>query len=137
MWTAMERRRRADAGDGRFAFGELHRALHEKARLGIMTCLVTEPDGIRFGGLKRLCALTDGNLSRHLAVLQAAGFVEIWKGFEERRPQTLCRATREGRRRFVSYLEALDRIVRNALPKARKTPGRRRALAPGWHKSRK
>jgi DNA-binding MarR family transcriptional regulator len=102
-----------------------------------MTCLVTEPDGIRFGGLKRLCTLTDGNLSRHLAVLQTAGFVEIWKGFEGRRPQTLCRATREGRRRFVSYLEALDRIVRDALPEARKPPGRRRAMAPGWQKSRK
>ena len=130
----MGQRRRADAGDGRFAYGELHRALHEKARLGIMACLVSDVDGMPFGALKRQCALTDGNLSRHLGVLQGAGFVEIWKGVEGRRPQTLCRATGQGRRRFAAYLEALDRIVREALPKARRTSRRPRALASGWQK---
>ena len=55
---------------GRFAYEGLERVLHEKARLGIMTSLVTRPEGLLFGDLKRLCALTDGNLSRHLEVLQ-------------------------------------------------------------------
>ena len=50
-----------------------------------------------FAELKRLCALTDGNLSRHLDVLQEAGLVEVWKGFDNRRPQTLCRLSPEGR----------------------------------------
>src|SRR5689334_24575521 len=89
---------------GRYAYQGLDRVLHEKARLGIMTSLVTRPDGLLFGDLKRLCALTDGNLSRHLDVLHEAGLVEIWKGFENRRPQTLCRLTTEGRHRFLAYL---------------------------------
>ena len=79
---------------GRFAYEGLERVLHEKARLGIMTSLVTRPEGLLFGDLKRLCALTDGNLSRHLEVLSEAGLVEVWKGFENRRPQTLCRLSR-------------------------------------------
>lgn len=133
--TPMEARRPADARDGRFAYEELHRALHEKARLGIMACLVTEPKGMLFGRLKHLCTLTDGNLSRHLDVLQEAGLVEIWKGFESRRPRTLCRATREGRRRFAAYLEALDRIVRDLLPKAKSRVARQPPLAPEWQKT--
>ena len=31
---------------GRFAYEGLERVLHEKARLGIMTSLVTRPDGL-------------------------------------------------------------------------------------------
>ena len=58
---------------GRYAYDGLDRVLHEKARLGIMTSLVTRPEGAVFNELKRLCALTDGNLSRHVDVLQEAG----------------------------------------------------------------
>ena len=55
--------------DAPYAYG-LDRVLHEKARLGIMTSLVGHPKGLAFGDLKKLCNLTDGNLSRHLQVLQ-------------------------------------------------------------------
>ena len=105
---------------GRFAYEGLDRVLHEKARLGIMTSLVGRPEGLIFADLKRLCALTDGNLSRHLDVLREAGLVEIWKGFEHRRPQTLCRLTPEGRQRFVAYLEELEHVIRDAMPRAGK-----------------
>ena len=76
---------------GRFAYDGLDRVLHEKARLGIMTSLVTRSEGASFNELKRLCSLTDGNLSRHLDVLQEAGLVEAWRGTEGGRPQTLYR----------------------------------------------
>jgi DNA-binding MarR family transcriptional regulator len=118
--------------DGRFAYEGLDRALHEKARLGILTSLVANPDGLRFSELRTLCALTDGNLSRHLDVLRDAGLVEVWKGFERRRPQTLIRLTPEGRRRFAAYLEELERVVRDALPRAGHAPGRAKPLPPGW-----
>ena len=85
-----------------------------------MTSLVGRPEGLIFADLKRLCALTDGNLSRHLDVLREAGLVEIWKGFEHRRPQTLCRLTPEGRQRFVAYLEELEHVIRDAMPRAGK-----------------
>ena len=108
---------------GRFAYEGLERVLHEKARLGIMTSLVTRPEGLLFSDLKRLCALTDGNLSRHLDVLREAGLVEVWKGFENRRPQTLCRLSAEGRQRFVAYLEELEQVIRDAMPRASKRAG--------------
>jgi len=120
---------------GRFAYDGLERVFHEKARLGIMTSLVTNPRGLVFSDLKELCHLTDGNLSRHLQVLHEAGFVEIWKGFHKNRPQTLCRITDEGRRRFLDYINVLETVVRDTLNASRTAPATTRGnpnLAEGW-----
>ena len=97
-----------------FAYEGLDRVIHEKARLGILTSLMAHPGGLAFATLKQLCALTDGNLSRHLQVLEEAGLVEIKKTFEGKRPLTRCRLTRAGRERFVDYLAVLERVVRQA-----------------------
>src|ERR671914_1022602 len=126
-----KKKKPSDAQTGRFAYEGLERVLHEKARLGIMTSLVTRPEGLLFSELKRLCALTDGNLSRHLDVLREAGLVEVWKGFENRRPQTLCRLSPEGRQRFVAYLEELEQVIRDAMPKAARRSERVPELPPG------
>jgi DNA-binding HxlR family transcriptional regulator len=99
---------------GRFAYEGLDRVIHEKARLGVLTSLVAHPKGLVFADLKRLCGLTDGNLSRHLQVLQEAGLVDILKGYEQNRPQTICRITPNGRRRFLNYLAVLEQVVRDA-----------------------
>lgn len=130
----MTRRKKTDRtdGPGRFAYDGLERVLHEKARLGILTSLVTRPEGILFTELKRLCALTDGNLSRHLEVLREAGLVEVWKGFENRRPQTLCRLSPEGRQRFLAYLEQLEQVIRDAMPKVQRRFERVPEVPPGF-----
>jgi DNA-binding MarR family transcriptional regulator len=103
---------------GRYSFDGIDRVLHEKARLGILTSLLSHRDGLVFGQLRDLCALTDGNLSRHLTTLQEAGLVEIWKGFKGKRPQTLVRLTAAGRKRFLEYLGLLESIVNGALSDA-------------------
>ena len=123
-----------DAAEGRFAYEGLDRVLHEKARLGILTSLATRPEGLLFGDLKRLCALTDGNLNRHLEVLLEAGLVEVWKRFEGKRPQTLVRMSGVGRRRFLEYLGELEKVLKDA-KKARAledvAPGS--PLKAGWN----
>ena len=106
--------------DAPFAFEGLDRVMHEKARLGLLSSLVAHPKGLAFSDLKQLCRLTDGNLSRHLQVLQEAGLVEITKSFEGTRPQTHCALTRSGRRRFLDYLAVLERLVRDAAKAAGK-----------------
>jgi DNA-binding MarR family transcriptional regulator len=99
---------------GRFAYDGLDRVIHEKARLGVLTSLVAHPKGLVFGDLKEMCALTDGNLSRHLQVLEDAGLIEIEKGYDHNRPQTICRITPQGRRRYLDYLAVLEQVVRDA-----------------------
>ena len=98
----------------RFAYDGLDRVIHEKARLSVLTSLVAHPKGLVFGDLKQLCGLTDGNLSRHLQVLQDARLVEVTKGFDRNRPQTVCRLTKQGRARYLEYLAVLEQVVRDA-----------------------
>ena len=118
-------------GGGRFAYDGLERIIHEKARLGILTSLVAHPKGLLFNDLKELCSLTDGNLSRHLQVLHEAGLVEVWKGSHKNRPQTLCRLTDEGRRRFLDYINVLENVIADALAAAKSVAASGTALADG------
>ncbi|MBL8727631.1 MAG: transcriptional regulator [Planctomycetes bacterium] len=118
--------------DGRYAYEGLDRLLHEKARLGILTSLAARADGILFTDLKGLCNLTDGNLSRHLTVLQEAGLVDIHKGYRGRRPQTLCRLTDAGRKRYLDYIAVLESVLADAVAAARLTRKARRVLPEGF-----
>ncbi len=111
-----------------FAYEGLDRVIHERARLGVLTSLMAQPKGVAFAELKTLCGLTDGNLSRHLQVLQEAGLVEIAKGFERNRPLTVCRITDEGRARFLGYLEVLEQVVRDAAKASGSAPDRAGAV---------
>jgi DNA-binding MarR family transcriptional regulator len=117
---------------GRFAYEGLERVIHEKARLSIITSLAAHASGLLFADLKELCSLTDGNLSRHLQVLQEAGLVEIWKGFQNNRPQTLCRITADGRQRFVEYIAVMESLVADALAAAKPAPAPDPKFLEGW-----
>jgi DNA-binding HxlR family transcriptional regulator len=105
--------------EGRFAYQGLDRVIHEKARLSVLTSLVAYPKGLVFGDLKQMCGLTDGNLSRHLQVLQEAGLVAIEKGYDHNRPQTVIRISPDGRQRYLDYLEVLEQVVRDAASAAK------------------
>jgi DNA-binding MarR family transcriptional regulator len=95
----------------RFAYDGLDRVIHERARLSLLTSLVTHSKGLLFGELKELCALTDGNLNRHLQVLEAAKLVNVSKNLDNNRPQTVCRITALGRRRYLEYLSVLEQVI--------------------------
>lgn len=97
-----------------FAFTGLDRVFHERARLGIVTSLAGQADGLSFAQLKQLCGLTDGNLNRHLSVLEEASYVIVEKGYDGKRPQTRCRLSERGRSDFAGYLAALENALRHA-----------------------
>jgi DNA-binding HxlR family transcriptional regulator len=123
---------KAPPSDGRFAYEGLDRVIHERARLSVLTSLVTNPKGLAFGDLKQLCALTDGNLSRHLRVLEKGKMVELVKKHDRNRPQTICRITPSGRARYIEYLSTLEQVVRDAARVTEEGPatGLVRGLAP-------
>jgi DNA-binding MarR family transcriptional regulator len=109
-----ERNKPNTGADGRFAYDGLDRAIHEKARLGILASLLAHPEGLLFGDLKELCSLTDGNLNRHLAVLEEARLVATNRSANSGRPQTVVVLTRSGRRRFEEYLNVLEQVLVDA-----------------------
>lgn len=84
--------------------------IHQRVRLGILAVLA-EADQADFGFLKETLELSDGNLSRHLRVLEEAGYVRIDKGYEGRRPRTWVKATKRGRKALTAYLAALQQLI--------------------------
>ncbi len=85
--------------------------VHQRVRLGILAVLreVTRAD---FGYLRDALELTDGNLSRHIAVLEQAGLVNVEKGFEGKRPRTWVQITTAGRLALKAELAALQELIR-------------------------
>ena len=55
--------------------------------------------------------VTDGNLATHLRKLEDAGYVGVEKGFVGRKPLTRIHMTAAGRDAFVSYLDAIGKLV--------------------------
>jgi hypothetical protein len=115
---------KAPNNEARFAYEGLDRVIHERARLSLLTSLVANPKGLAFGDLKQLCALTDGNLNRHLRVLQEGKMVEIVKTQDRNRPLTVCHITASGRKRYVEYLSTLEQVVRDASTVTKEEPAR-------------
>ncbi|HEV2577232.1 MAG TPA: transcriptional regulator [Acidobacteriaceae bacterium] len=98
-----------------FAYEGLDRVIHERARLSVLTSLMTHADGLSFVELKQLCGLTDGNLARHLQVLEEEKMVRLTKEeADEGRVQTTVRVTASGRKRYLEYLTILEQVVRDA-----------------------
>ena len=102
-----------NGGDAPFAYSGLERIFHERGRLAVCTCLVANPDGMRFTELQDACALTDGNLNRHLHALAEVGVVAMERVTGRGRPATTVRITTDGRRRFLAYIDELESVVRD------------------------
>jgi DNA-binding MarR family transcriptional regulator len=91
---------------------KLNKAIHQKARLGIMSILMASEEA-EFNYLKERLKLTDGNLSTHLSLLEKEKYIRIKKKFVKKKPKTLCQMTEKGRQAFKEYLENLEKIIRN------------------------
>jgi DNA-binding MarR family transcriptional regulator len=82
------------------------RLIHEPARLAIMTNLfVVESANATY--LLQQTGLTWGNLGSHLNKLEEAGYVEVVKGYQGRKPETTISLTAQGRTALVEYRERL------------------------------
>ena len=95
-----------------FAYEGLERIFHERGRLAVCTCLVANPEGMSFTALQDACALTDGNLNRHLHALAETGIVTLSRSRGKGRPTTTVRITPSGRERFLAYIDELETVVR-------------------------
>jgi DNA-binding MarR family transcriptional regulator len=102
--------------------GRLDNVVHQRVRLGILTVL-SEAERADFAFLRDTLELTDGNLSSNLQVLEQAGYVEIEKTFEGRRPRTWVRSTRAGRKALEEEIAVLEAIVARVRRDSPQSPG--------------
>jgi DNA-binding MarR family transcriptional regulator len=80
--------------------------VHQRVRLGILT-IAHEARRVEFGYLRTQLALTAGNLSQHLGVLETAGLIEVEKGYAGKRGRTWISLTAAGR---IALAEEVDRL---------------------------
>ena len=85
--------------------------VHQRHRLGVMVVLA-EAKRADFAYLKKVLELTDGNLGRHLQVLEKAGYVELDKVFEAGKPRTWVTLTKSGRSALSDELDTMERFIR-------------------------
>lgn len=89
------------------------RLVHEPARLAILTVL-SGAEQVDFGFLETVCRLSKGNLSSHLAKLEAGGLVAIEKTYRGRKPLTRAGITDPGRTALGRYRRQLAMLVGDA-----------------------
>jgi predicted ArsR family transcriptional regulator len=106
-----------------FAYEGLERIFHERGRLAVCTCLIANPDGMSFTALQEACALTDGNLNRHLHALAETEIVTLSRIRGSGRPTTLVCITESGRERFLAYIDELEAVVRAVHSSGRERAG--------------
>jgi len=88
----------------------IDRLVHSPARLAILTYMsvVEEGDAVY---LFNQTGLTWGNLSANITRLQEAGYLEVSKGFRNKKPRTLLRLTPKGREAFEAYHETMRGLL--------------------------
>lgn len=92
---------------------ELDSVIHAEARLRVTATLAALPAGnqLSFPRLQALLKMTSGNLSTHLRKLEDAGYIEVTKVHEGRKPTTYLELSRLGRRAYDAYVDALRSLV--------------------------
>ena len=91
----------------------LDKLLEHRSRLGACV-LLADVDAMTFTSLRQLLQETDGNLGAHLRKLEDAGYLDVDKRFENRKPVTWYRLTEKGSKALQSHLEALQTVIRGA-----------------------
>jgi DNA-binding MarR family transcriptional regulator len=84
--------------------------VHQRVRLGILT-IAHEARRVEFSYLRTQLELTGGNLSQHLSVLEAAGLVEVEKGYAGRRARTWITLTKAGHAALTEEITRLKLLI--------------------------
>ncbi|HEX2967794.1 MAG TPA: transcriptional regulator [Bacteroidales bacterium] len=87
-------------------FKDLDPILHSQLRLAIMSLLMGV-ESAEFSWLKEKTASTAGNLSVQITRLKDAGYINVTKKFRDNYPQTLCKITELGRKKFDEYVRSI------------------------------
>ena len=93
---------------------DLDPLVHAPSRLMVMTYLYVV-EKIDYVYLQRVTGLSWGNLSKHLSKLEAAGYLETEKTFQDKKPNTSIRLTAKGRSAYRDYKDNIQEVL-SSLP---------------------
>ncbi|RIV85756.1 transcriptional regulator [Aurantiacibacter zhengii] len=84
--------------------------LHPPARLQIAAALA-RVDDIEFATLREILDVSDSVLSKHLAAMADAGYVQLRKAKSEGRQRTWAAFTKAGAKAFKAHMAALQELA--------------------------
>lgn len=93
---------------------QLDEVIHSPVRLSVVSAL-SGVDRAEFGEVRDAVEVSDSVLSKQVAALEAAGYVEVTKGRVGRRPRTWLALTRDGRAALEAHLTALRALLGHGL----------------------
>ena len=85
---------------------ELNPLLHSQLRLAVMSILMNV-DEADFVYIKNVTNSTAGNLSAQIEKLRLAGYIDVKKSFQGKKPHTSCRITPLGKEEFFIYVDSI------------------------------
>lgn len=88
-----------------------NKAFENRVRLQVMSVLVAN-ENYDFNSLKELLGVTDGNLASHLKALEKEEYINIYKSFLGKKPNTTYAASQIGRAAFIKHLESLEKLIK-------------------------
>lgn len=88
----------------------LDAALHNPTRLAVAAFLSACAEA-EFAVVRDHCQVSDSVLSKAASALEAAGYVEISKGYVGKRPRTWLALTAAGQEAMARHVAALQEIV--------------------------
>jgi len=89
---------------------DLDETIHSPVRLSIVAALAPM-ERMEFPLLRDTIEASDSLLSKHMTILESAGYVEVTKGHVGKRPRTWLSLTERGREAYNAYVGALRNLV--------------------------
>lgn len=91
-------------------FKDLDPLLHSQLRLAIVSLLLSVEEA-DFVYLKDKTGATSGNLSVQIEKLCEAGYIDVRKFIDGKRPRTVCKITQKGVNAFDAYVKTLQEYI--------------------------
>ncbi|MGX5655022.1 winged helix-turn-helix domain-containing protein [Geodermatophilus nigrescens] len=88
----------------------LDEVIHAPVRFSVMATLAAAEEA-EFGFVRDGVQVSDSVLSKTVATLERAGYVEVRKGYVGKRPRTWLRVSAAGRDAFRAHVAALRAIA--------------------------
>lgn len=101
---------RSQPETGTHPLAEIDPVIHASARLMILTYLYVV-ESVDYVFLMNLTGLSWGNLATHMNKLEQAGYIEIQKAFEGKKPKSTIRLSELGREAFSTYKKTMQKLL--------------------------
>lgn len=92
-------------------FKDLDPLLHSQLRLAVMSLLLSVEEA-DFVFIRGKTGATAGNLSVQIDKLSEAGYIDVRKFIDGKKPRTVCKITSKGIDAFDAYVKALQGYIK-------------------------